>query len=151
MGSFWKTKYKCSVLHKSSVKKQKMNGVLSSLPTTIEPKLFICYSVIYPFAGRHNGPTAISRTNILMANINKGMKRPSELHKSIPQASARVLNQQLSELEFHGIITKKNHNVIPPKSEYSLTSGGESLLEVLYAMKNWGEGYKETFHKIIEY
>lgn len=87
----------------------------------------------------------------LLANINKGMKRPSELHKSIPQASARVLNQQLSELEFHGIITKKIYNVIPPKSEYSLTPGGESLLEVLYAMKNWGEGYKETFHKIIEY
>jgi len=87
----------------------------------------------------------------LLANINKGMKRPSELHKSIPQASARVLNQQLSELEFHGIITKKIYHVIPPKSEYSLTPGGESLLEVLYAMKNWGEGYKETFHKIIEY
>jgi len=87
----------------------------------------------------------------LLANINKGIRRPSELHKSIPQASARVLNQQLSELEFHGIVTKKIHNVLPPKVEYSLTSGGESILEVLYAMKSWGESYKETFHDIIKY
>ena len=87
----------------------------------------------------------------LLANINKGIKRPSELHKSIPQASARVLNQQLSELEFHGMVTKKIHNVLPPKVEYSLTSGGESILEVLYAMKSWGEGYKKTFHDIIKY
>ncbi len=87
----------------------------------------------------------------LLANINKGIKRPSELHKSIPQASARVLNQQLSELEFHGMVTKKIHNVLPPKVEYSLTTGGESILEVLYAMKSWGEGYKKTFHDIIKY
>lgn len=86
----------------------------------------------------------------LLANISKGLKRPSELHKSIPQASARVLNQQLSELEFHGIVTKKIYPVLPPKVEYSLTAGGESLLDVLYAMKSWGEGYKETFHSLIE-
>ncbi|HEX7869818.1 MAG TPA: helix-turn-helix domain-containing protein [Chryseobacterium sp.] len=87
----------------------------------------------------------------LLANINKGMKRPSELHKSIPQASARVLNQQLAELEFHGIVSKKIFNVLPPKVEYSLTEGGEGVLEVLYSMKSWGEGYKKTFHDIIKY
>ncbi|WP_206170555.1 winged helix-turn-helix transcriptional regulator [Spirosoma pollinicola] len=78
------------------------------------------------------------------------MKRPSELHKSIPQASARVLNQQLSELESHGIIEKKNYNVLPPKVEYSLTTGGERILDVLYAMKNWGEGYKKTFYELLK-
>lgn len=88
------------------------------------------------------------KTNLL-ANINKGLKRPSELHKSIPQASARVLNQQLAELEFHGIVKKKIYPVLPPKVEYTLTKGGESILEVLYAMKSWGEDYKTTFHNII--
>ena len=86
----------------------------------------------------------------LLANINKGLKRPSELHKSIPQASSRVLNQQLSELDFHGIVEKKIFNVLPPKVEYSLTKGGESILQVLYAMKGWGEGYKKTFHKLVK-
>ena len=86
----------------------------------------------------------------LLANINKGMRRPSELHKSIPQASARVLNQQLSELEFHGIVEKKIDHVLPLKVEYSLTRGWESILEVLYAMKGWGEGYKKAFHKVLQ-
>lgn len=86
----------------------------------------------------------------LLANINKGMKRPSELHKSIPQASARVLNQQLSELELHGIVEKKIYPVLPLKVEYSLTKGGESILEVLYTMKSWGEAYKETFHMLVK-
>jgi DNA-binding HxlR family transcriptional regulator len=84
----------------------------------------------------------------LLANINKGIRRPSELHKSIPQASARVLNQQLSELEAHGIVEKISQNSFPLKVEYSLSKGGESILEVLYAMKAWGESYKETFHQL---
>jgi len=86
----------------------------------------------------------------LLANISKGLKRPSELHRSIPQASARVLNQQLSELEFHGIVEKTIFNILPPKVEYALTPGGETILEVLKAMKSWGEGYKETFHQLIK-
>ncbi|GEP51162.1 transcriptional regulator [Flavobacterium noncentrifugens] len=86
----------------------------------------------------------------LLANISKGIIRPSELHKSIPQASARVLNQQLSELELHGIVEKKIYNVLPPKSEYSLTKNAESVLEVLRAMKSWGEGYKEIFHELTQ-
>ena len=86
----------------------------------------------------------------LLANISKGLKRPSELHRSIPQASARVLNQQLFELEKHGIIEKKIHNVLPPKVEYLLTVDGESVLAVLRAMKNWGEGYKATFNALLQ-
>ena len=86
----------------------------------------------------------------LLANISKGIRRPSELQKSIPQASARVISQQLSELEFHGIVVKKIYNTLPLKVEYFLTDGGESILEVLHSMKKWGENYKETFHALIK-
>ncbi|EHQ26113.1 winged helix-turn-helix transcriptional regulator [Mucilaginibacter paludis] len=75
----------------------------------------------------------------LLANISKGLKRPSELHRSIPRASARMLNQQLSELEFHSIVEKTIFNILPTKVEYALTPGGESIMEVLRAMKSWGE------------
>lgn len=56
----------------------------------------------------------------LINDINKGIKRPSELHKKHPNASLRVLNQQLSELEKHGIVEKNIFPVTPPKVEYSL-------------------------------
>lgn len=39
--------------------------------------------------------------------IHEGYKRPSELQRKIPNASRRVLNIQLKELEEHELITKK--------------------------------------------
>ena len=36
--------------------------------------------------------------------LKDGAKRPSEIHKHFPEANARVINQQLKELEMHGII-----------------------------------------------
>ncbi|MFL9844410.1 winged helix-turn-helix transcriptional regulator [Flavobacterium rhizosphaerae] len=39
----------------------------------------------------------------------------------MPDASRRVLNVQLKELEEHELVTRKIYPVIPPKVEYSLT------------------------------
>ena len=63
-------------------------------------------------------------------------------------ASRRVLNQQLKELEAHGIITRKVYPVLPPKVEYFLTEMGESLLPIIDIMDNWGEQYLENPNKI---
>jgi len=74
----------------------------------------------------------------LIDDINKGIKRPSELHKKHPNASLRVLIQQLSELEKHGIVEKTIFQVAPPKVEYSLTTKGISLLPLIDIMRRWG-------------
>ena len=37
--------------------------------------------------------------------LANGSKRPSELHRAFSDATPRVINQQLKELEFHGIIS----------------------------------------------
>jgi len=52
----------------------------------------------------------------LINDINKGIKRPSELHRSHPEASLRVINQQLFELEKHNIIENKNFSGATPES-----------------------------------
>lgn len=78
----------------------------------------------------------------LINDINKGLKRPTELHKAHPSASPRVLNQQLSELEKHGIISKAIFSVMPPKVEYSLTEIGFSLIPLIDVIKQWGSTYK---------
>lgn len=74
----------------------------------------------------------------LINDINKGIKRPGELHKTHPDASLRVINLQLSELEKHGIVEKTIFPVVPPKVEYSLTNKGESLLPLIDLMRKWG-------------
>lgn len=83
----------------------------------------------------------------LILSIHRGLKRPTELHKAHPNASPRVLNQQLAELEDYGIITKKVYPVLPPKVEYSLTAFGETILPIIHAMEKWGVEYHDTFQE----
>ena len=81
--------------------------------------------------------------------INQGHKRPSELQRKIPDASRRVLNIQLKELEDHELVTKKIYPVVPPKVEYSLTEFGESLIPVVGALGQWGDQHEERLRDLI--
>jgi DNA-binding HxlR family transcriptional regulator len=81
----------------------------------------------------------------LIHNIRSGLRRPSELHRMNPIATPRVLNQQLKELEDHGIVRKVIYPVLPPKVEYFLTPQGESMLRIIDAMKEWGDTHGDTF------
>lgn len=81
--------------------------------------------------------------------INEGYKRPSELQRKIPDASRRVLNIQLTELEEHELITKKIYPVVPPKVEYSLTEFGKTLIPVISVLGQWGDENQERLRSVI--
>ncbi|MDQ8750076.1 winged helix-turn-helix transcriptional regulator [Elizabethkingia miricola] len=81
--------------------------------------------------------------------INEGHKRPSELQRKIPDASRRVLNIQLKELEGHELITKVIYPVVPPKVEYSLTEFGKTLIPVISAIGQWGDKHDERLRNVI--
>ncbi|MDI9860891.1 MULTISPECIES: winged helix-turn-helix transcriptional regulator [Flectobacillus] len=81
--------------------------------------------------------------------INEGHKRPSELQRKIPDATRRVLNIQLNELEAHDLVTKKIYPVVPPKVEYSLTEFGKSLIPVLSVLGQWGDDNEEKLRSVI--
>lgn len=84
----------------------------------------------------------------LIDSISKGIRRPSELHRSHPEASKRVLNLQLKELEDYGVISKIIYPVLPPKVEYFLTELGESLLPLTRHMEKWGSDYMPVFNEL---
>lgn len=65
--------------------------------------------------------------------------RYSELQKLLPQASPKMLSQQLKELEQDGLIHRELYPVVPPKTEYSLTKLGKSLTPIILAIYQWGE------------
>ncbi len=81
--------------------------------------------------------------------INEGHKRPSELQRKIPDASRRVLNIQLKELEEHELITKIIYPVVPPKVEYSLTEFGKTLIPVISALGHWSDENEERLRSVI--
>lgn len=81
--------------------------------------------------------------------IHEGHKRPSELQRKIPDASRRVLNIQLNELEAHELVVKKIYPVVPPKVEYSLTEFGQTLIPIISALGNWGDEHEERLRELI--
>ena len=78
---------------------------------------------------------------LILWHLSENTLRFSELRKKISGATAKMLTQQLRELESQDLIHREVYPVIPPKVEYSLTDLGKSLLPILVAMRDWGAGY----------
>lgn len=81
---------------------------------------------------------------LILWHLSGGKLRFSELRKHISTATAKMLTQQLRELEAQALIHREVFPVIPPKVEYSLTELGKSLMPILVAMRDWGTDYLKT-------
>jgi DNA-binding HxlR family transcriptional regulator len=67
--------------------------------------------------------------------------RFGELRKLIPQATPKMLTQQLRELENANLVIRTVYPVVPPKVEYNLSDFGKSIKPILEAMYAWGADY----------
>lgn len=83
---------------------------------------------------------------VLLWHLMHGTLRYSELHRKMPRATDKMLAQQLRELERDGLISRKVYPVVPPRTEYSLTEFGKSLVPILDAMCDWGKEYLGKEH-----
>ena len=68
--------------------------------------------------------------------------RFSELRRMVPEATQKMLTQQLRDLERDGIIRRKVYAVVPPKVDYSLTDYGQTLKPLLALMCAWGSRHR---------
>lgn len=85
----------------------------------------------------------------LIYYISQGVKRPSDLQRKIPDATRRVLNMQLKQLEMHELLSKTIFPNLPPKVEYELTEFGKTLLPVILLMGDWGDEHQERLRRVI--
>jgi DNA-binding HxlR family transcriptional regulator len=60
------------------------------------------------------------------------------LRKSLPDISAKVLAQQLREMQADGLVDRERSGPVPAPVLYSLTSHGRSVLPVAEAIRRWG-------------
>ena len=81
--------------------------------------------------------------SLILWHLTGSTLRFGELRKLIPQATPKMLTQQLRELEEDNLIIRAVYPVVPPKVEYSLTDSGRSISPVLSAMYDWGTAYME--------
>lgn len=73
--------------------------------------------------------------------------RPSEIHKCLPEATPRVLDIQLKEMVEDGLVNKTIYPELPPRSEYTITELGASLLPIIDSMLEWGREHMDIFEK----
>lgn len=80
---------------------------------------------------------------LILRDLFEGTKRYNELTRSVAGISAKVLTQNLRDLESDGIISRKVYPEVPPRVEYSITDMGLELKEILDVMKAFGEKYQQ--------
>lgn len=80
---------------------------------------------------------------ILWHLIKDGTLRFGEIQRLIPQATPKMLSNQLKELEANGVIVRVLYPVVPPKTEYYLSEFGKTLIPIISALRDWGNNYFE--------
>jgi DNA-binding HxlR family transcriptional regulator len=70
-----------------------------------------------------------------------GPKRTSELRKSIPGITERMLIRHLHELVEDGIICRHEKRVVAPCVYYSISKYGKTMLPVLEQICAWGRAH----------
>jgi DNA-binding HxlR family transcriptional regulator len=78
------------------------------------------------------------KLKVIIALREEGSMRFNELQRTITGISARVLSNELKELEMNGFIKRKVYTSTPVVIEYELTGYSKTLQHVLQAMIEWG-------------
>ncbi len=81
---------------------------------------------------------------LIIRNLLAAPQRFTEMKKTIPGISQKVLTDNLRALENDGLVDREVFAEIPPRVVYSLSELGNSLRPIIDAMKDWGEDYKKT-------
>ncbi|GAA4142607.1 winged helix-turn-helix transcriptional regulator [Leifsonia shinshuensis] len=76
---------------------------------------------------------------LVMLALEDGQLRHSELRKRIPGASQKMLTSTLRSLERDGLVSRHVTASVPVRTDYELTLLGQSLLRIVFEMKNWAE------------
>lgn len=79
--------------------------------------------------------------SLILWRLGDNTLRFSELKKSLPQVTQKMLTQQLRELAEDGLVYRHVYTQVPPRVEYSLTQAGRSILPILNTMCEWGLQY----------
>ena len=86
----------------------------------------------------------------LIYELLEGARRPSELQRRLPEASDRVIAQQLKELVEYGVVEKRVVDSVCKHSEYSLSPLGKTLIPIIDKLREWGDGFRLQMEELIK-
>src|SRR5579859_2372662 len=107
-------------------------------------------SIIRPDCRTRRGLELIADqwTMLVLGALKEDTKRFSQLHAQIEGISKKMLTQTLRGLERNGLVKRVVYPVIPPMVEYSLTPLGQTLIEPIWAIREWSEKYIEEVERL---
>jgi len=81
---------------------------------------------------------------IIINALKRGKLRFGQLRREVPEATRKVLTEQLRELEDDCIITRQTSEKRWERVEHSLTPYGRTLVPVLTLMAKWGNTHRKS-------
>ena len=94
---------------------------------------------LYAIGGKWKLPIIIA--------LRDSNKRFNELQRTITGISAKVLSNELKELELNGFVKRNVYTQMPVIVEYELTEYSNSLGEVLHALREWGANHRDKIRR----
>ena len=79
---------------------------------------------------------------LILYYLHSGPKRFGDLRRLVAGVSEKVLIQQLRELAAAGVLTRHDHQRVPPMVDYTLTNFGITLVQALMPLCEWGTEHR---------
>lgn len=72
----------------------------------------------------------------VLLSVENGINRPGALERHIEGISTKVLSERLRKLTAYGLLRKESFPEVPPRTEYSLTTSGRKLIEIIQQIQD---------------
>lgn len=80
---------------------------------------------------------------LIIAVLENGPLRYTDLQRQIPGISQRMLTRTLRQLLEDGLITRTAYAEVPPRVEYALTPLGRGLHEIVMQLIGWAADHHD--------
>lgn len=83
-------------------------------------------------------------TLLIMHSLALGNRKFSDIKRSIPNITPRVLTQELRKLEENKLVKRKQHQYRTDIIDYEISSYCESLEPIIQNMIRWGKEHRSV-------
>ena len=87
---------------------------------------------------------------LVLYHLQGGPLRFGELKRQVGGVSEKVLIQQLRELVAAGVLTRHDHQRVPPMVDYTMTPFGLTLAAALMPLCVWGSEHRAEVERAVK-
>lgn len=107
-------------------------------PATCNARLAAVGDALYAIGGKW-------KLRIIIA-LSEGPRRFNDLQRTVAGISARVLSNELKEMEMNGFVKRNVYVQTPVIVEYELTEYSQTVMPIVQALSEWGVQHRAYVH-----